>query len=342
MNERFDFIEACWGRPVSRTPVWIMRQAGRYLPQYREVRAGKSFLELCRNPELAARVSLNPVEILGVDAAILFSDILVPIEAMGQQLRYEPAPVLDPPLRDAADVAALRIPEPERDMPFVLDTIRLLRRELAGRVPLIGFGGAPFTLACYMVEGAGSRHFLALKRLMYGAPDIYAQLMEKITETSVRYLQAQIAAGAQAIQIFDSWGGILSPADYQRHVLPYSRRLIAALAGPDVPVIHFVKGAGAMLKLVAQAGGDVVGLDWTVALDRARAELGQDVAVQGNLDPAVLLAPQPVIEREVRRILAENAGRSGHIFNLGHGILPDVPPENAAFLVECVHRLSQK
>jgi uroporphyrinogen decarboxylase len=336
------FLRACRGLPVGRTPVWLMRQAGRYLPQYRALRRRVAFLDLCKTPELAAEVTLQPVEALGVDAAILFSDILVPVEAMGQRLRYEPAPVLAPVLRTAADVAALRIPEPEQDVPFVLDTIRLLRRELAGRVPLIGFGGAPFTLACYMVEGAGSRHFLALKRMMHGAPEIYAQLMDKITETSVRYLRAQIAAGAQAIQIFDSWGGILSPADYRRYVLPYSRRLIAALAGSEAPIIHFVKGCGAMLKLVARAGGDVIGLDWTVTLDRARAELGQEMAVQGNLDPAVLLAPPAVIEREVGRILAENAGRPGHIFNLGHGILPDVPPENAAFLVECVHRLSQE
>lgn len=342
MDEHYDFIKACYGQPVSRTPVWLMRQAGRYLPQYRQVRQRVEFLDLCKTPELAAEVTVQPVDALGVDAAILFSDILIPVEAMGQQLHFSPAPVLEPPVRTEADVAALRLLEPEQDVPFVLDTIRLLRKELAGRVPLIGFGGAPFTLACYMVEGAGSRNFATLKRLMYQAPEVFAQLMEKITDSSIRYLAAQARAGAQALQIFDSWGGILTPADYRRYVLPYSRRLLAALADLEVPLIHFVKGASAMLDLVACAGGHVVGLDWSITVDNARAILGDGMAVQGNLDPTVLLGDQTVIEREVRRILEENAGRPGHIFNLGHGILPDVPPENAAFLVDCVHRLGRR
>lgn len=340
MNENFDFINACYGLPVARTPVWLMRQAGRYLPQYRKIRERVSFLDLCKTPELAAEVTLQPIDALGVDAAILFSDILVPIEPMGQRLHYQPAPVLEPPIRTAADVAALRVLQPEEDVPYVLETIRLLRRELAGRVPLIGFGGAPFTLACYMVEGAGSRHFLALKRLMYQSPAVYAQLMDKITDTSIVYLRAQVEAGAQALQIFDTWGGILSPADYQRYVLPYSCRLLAALQDLGVPLIHFVKGSGNMLDLVASAGGHVIGLDWSISLKRARGFLGDNKTVQGNLDPSVLLGDQTVIEREVRRILEENAGRPGFIFNLGHGILPEVPQENAAFLVDCVHRLS--
>lgn len=341
MDETYDFIKACYCQPVARTPVWLMRQAGRYLPQYRKIREGVTFLELCKTPELAAEVTLQPVDALGVDAAILFSDILVPIEPMGQRLYYRPAPVLEPPIRSEADVVALQVLQPEQDVPYVFETIRLLRRELAGRVPLIGFGGAPFTLACYMVEGAGSRHFLALKRLMYQSPAIYAQLMDKITDTSILYLRAQAEAGAQALQVFDSWGGILSPADYQRYVLPYSRRLLAALEDLGVPLIHFVKGAGNMLDLVASAGGQVVGLDWCIVLNKARGILGEKMAVQGNLDPSVLLGDQTIIEREVKRILDENAGRPGHIFNLGHGILPEVPPENAAFLVDCVHRLSQ-
>lgn len=341
MHKDYDFINACYGRPVTRTPVWLMRQAGRYLPQYRKIRERVKFLELCKTPELAAEVTLQPIDALGVDAAILFSDILIPIEAMGQNLFYRPAPVLEPPVRSAEDVEALRVLQPEQDVPFVLETIRLLRRELDGRVPLIGFGGAPFTLACYMVEGAGSRHFLALKRLMYQTPEVYAQLMDKITDTSIVYLQAQAEAGAQALQIFDSWGGLLSPSDYQRYVLPYSRRLLLALEDIGVPLIHFVKGAGTMLDLVAMAGGQVVGLDWCTPLNHARDILGEGMAVQGNLDPSVLLGAQNIIEREVRRILDENAGRPGHIFNLGHGILPEVPPENAAFLVDCVHRLSQ-
>jgi uroporphyrinogen decarboxylase len=341
MNDSYDFIKACYGQPVARTPVWLMRQAGRYLPQYRKIRERVTFLELCKTPELAAEVTIQPVDALGVDAAILFSDILVPIEPMGQRLHYRPAPVLEPPVRSAADVAALQVLKPEQDVPYVLETIRLVRRELAGRVPLIGFGGAPFTLACYMVEGVGSRHFLALKKLMYQSPIVYAQLMDKITDTSIVYLRAQAEAGVQALQIFDSWGGILSPADYKRHVLPYSRRLIASLEDLGLPLIHFVKGAGTMLDLVASAGGQVVGLDWSISLNRARDVLGTKMAVQGNLDPSVLLGDQAVIEREVQRILDENAGRPGHVFNLGHGILPEVPPENAAFLVDCVHRLSQ-
>ncbi len=340
MTVQYDFIEACWGRPTAKTPIWLMRQAGRYLPQYMAIRSKLTFLELCKTPELAAEVTIQPIDILGVDAAILFSDILIPIEAMGLELRYEPGPVFSEPVRDAKAVAALKIPEVQEEVPFVYETIRLLRQELQGRVPLIGFGGAPFTLACYMVEGRGSKDFASIKRLMFQAPEVYAALMDKITETSCRYLNAQIDAGAEAIQVFDTWGGILSPTDYQKFVLPYSRRLIAALDGRGVPVIHFVKGAGAMLDTVKQAGGQVIGLDWYTSLGRARDQLGNEMAVQGNLDPAVLFAPETTIEQEVRRILEENAGRPGHIFNLGHGITPTVDPEKATFLVECVHRLS--
>ncbi|MEZ4598517.1 MAG: uroporphyrinogen decarboxylase [Syntrophotaleaceae bacterium] len=340
MTSGYDFLEACRGCAVSRTPVWLMRQAGRYLPEYQAVRHRVGFLELCKTPHLAAEVTVQPVDILGVDAAILFSDILIPLEAMGVELRYEPAPVFSSPVRDKTAIEALRVPVVEEEVPFVYETIRILRRELAGRVPLIGFGGAPFTLACYLVEGQGSRNFAVLKGMMYRAPDLYGRLMDKITETSQRYLTAQVEAGAQAIQIFDTWGGILSPADYRDFALPYTRRLIAALEHKGAPIIHFVKGGGAMLDLVKQAGGQVVGLDWCVSLDRARRELGPEVAVQGNLDPTVLFAPEKYIEKEVRRILEENGGRPGHIFNLGHGILPTVEPEKAAFLVDCVHRLS--
>jgi uroporphyrinogen decarboxylase len=339
MNTRF--LDACWGKPVDRTPVWLMRQAGRYLPDYMRVRSKCTFLELCKTPELAAEVTLQPVDILGVDAAILFSDILTPVEPMGMKLDFVPGPVFEHPVRTMADVEKLRIPQMEKDVPYVLDTLKILRRELATKVPLIGFGGAPFTLACYMVEGKGSKDFAALKKMMYAEPEVYAALMEKITTMDMEYLNAQIKAGAQAIQIFDTWGGMLSPADYERYVLPYTRRLINGLDRSSVPVIHFVKGAGTMLDIVKQAGGDVMGLDWHVNLGKARDILG-DMAVQGNLDPTVLFAPREVIEREVKRVLAENAGRPGLIFNLGHGILPTVPPENAIFMVECVHRLSQR
>jgi uroporphyrinogen decarboxylase len=340
MNTRF--LDACWGKPVDRTPVWLMRQAGRYLPEYMAVRSKCSFLELCKTPELAAEVTIQPVDILGVDAAILFSDILTPVEPMGMKLDFVPGPVFENPVRTMADVDKLRIPQMEQDVPYVLETIRILRQELAGKVPLIGFGGAPFTLACYMVEGKGSKDFARIKQMMYAAPEVYAALMEKVTMMDMEYLNAQIAAGAQAIQIFDTWGGILSPADYAAYVLPYTTKLINGLNRMETPVIHFVKGAGSMLETVRQAGGNVMGLDWHVDLGAARDVLGPQMAVQGNLDPTVLFAPQPVIEREVKRVLDENAGRPGHIFNLGHGILPTVPPENAKFMVECVHRLSQK
>jgi len=340
MNTRF--LDACWGKPVDRTPVWLMRQAGRYLPEYMAVRSKCTFLELCKTPELAAEVSIQPVDILGVDAAIMFSDILTPVEPMGMKLDFVPGPVFESPIRSMADVEKLRIPQMEQDVPYVLETIKILRRELAGKVPLIGFGGAPFTLACYMVEGKGSKDFAQIKRMMYAAPDVYGALMEKITTMSMEYLNAQITAGAQCIQIFDTWGGILSPADYERYVLPYTVRLINGLNRKETPVIHFVKGSGAMLDTVLKAGGDVMGLDWHVSLGAARDLIGPQMAVQGNLDPTVLFATREIIEREVKRVLDENAGRPGHIFNLGHGILPTVPPENARFMVECVHRLSQK
>jgi len=342
MSPKYPFLEACWGRPTEFTPVWLMRQAGRYLPDYMRVRSKVSFLELCKTPDLAAEVTIQPIDVLGVDTAILFSDILTPVEPMGLKLDFAPGPVFENPVRTRADVDALRIPEMEEDVPYVLEAIKILRRELEGRVPLIGFGGAPFTLACYMVEGKGSKDFAQIKRMMYAAPDLYADLMEKVTEMDRQYLNAQIAAGAQAVQIFDTWGGILSPVDYERYILPYTKKLIAGLNRQDIPVIHFVKGAGTMLNLVKQAGADVIGLDWHVSLGQARDTLGADVAVQGNLDPTVLYAPKAHIEGEVQRILDENAGRPGHIFNLGHGILPTVAPENAVHMVECVHRLSRK
>lgn len=340
MNNRF--IDACWGKPVDRTPVWLMRQAGRYLPEYMRVRSKCTFLELCKTPELAAEVSIQPVDILNVDAAIMFSDILTPVEPMGMKLDFVPGPVFEHPIRSMADVEALRIPQMEQDVPYVIETLKILRRELATRVPLIGFGGAPFTLACYMVEGKGSKDWATIKRMMYAAPEVYHALLEKVTMMSMEYLNAQIKAGAQVIQIFDTWGGVLSPTDYAKYVLPYTTKLINGLNRMDTPIIHFVKGAGTMLDTVRQAGGDVMGLDWHTDLGKARDILGPKMAVQGNLDPTVLYAPKDIIEAEVKRVLEENADRPGHIFNLGHGILPTVSPEHAIHMVECVHRLSQK
>ena len=341
MSTDYTFLKACRGEQTDYTPVWLMRQAGRYLPQYMEVRRKVTFLELCKTPELAAEVTNQPIDYLNADAAILFSDILTPVEPMGLKLDFVPGPVFENPVRTEADIDALRIPVMEEDVPYVLETIKILRREFEGRVPLIGFGGAPFTLACYMVEGKGSKDFAQIKRMMYGAPKLFAKLMDKVTEMDRQYLNAQIEAGAQAIQIFDTWGGIVSPLDYQKYILPYTKKLIDGL-NRTVPIIHFVKGAGTMLDVVAQAGSDVMGLDWHVNLGQARDILGPNIAVQGNLDPTVLYAPKEHIEVEVKRIIDENAGRPGHIFNLGHGILPTVDPEHAKFMVECVHKYSGK
>ena len=341
MSTDYTFLKACRGEQTDYTPVWLMRQAGRYLPQYMAVRKKVTFLELCKTPELAAEVTIQPIDYLNADAAILFSDILTPVEPMGLKLDFVPGPVFENPVRTEADIDALRIPVMEEDVPYVLETIRILRREFEGRVPLIGFGGAPFTLACYMVEGKGSKDFAQIKRMMYGAPELFAKLMGKITEMDREYLNAQIKAGAQAIQIFDTWGGIVSPLDYEKYILPYTQKLINGL-DRSVPIIHFVKGAGTMLEIVAKAGSDVMGLDWHVNLGKARDIIGPKIAVQGNLDPTVLYAPKVHIEREVKRILDENAGRPGHIFNLGHGILPTVDPEHARFMVECVHKHSGK
>jgi uroporphyrinogen decarboxylase len=345
MSTEYDFIKACWCQPVERVPVWLMRQAGRYLQCYKDVRAkgGGTFLDLCKDPARAAEVTIQPIDILDVDAAIMFSDILTPIEPMGMALDFVPGPVFEKPIRTAADVEALILPDDmAQAVPYVPAIIKRLRTALTGRVPLIGFGGAPFTLACYMVEGRGSKDFAELKRMMYSDFPLYDALMQKITEMDRRYLNMQIDAGAQAIQIFDTWGGLLAPHDFERYILPYAKQLISGLKRAGIPVIYFVKGGGTMLELVKEAGADVVGLDWHVNLGKARDILGDKVAVQGNLDPTVLYAPKDYIEKEVQRILHENAERPGFIFNLGHGILPTVPPENAIHMVECVHRLSQK
>ncbi len=340
MNDRF--LRACRREPVDRTPVWLMRQAGRYLPEYMAIRSRHGFLEMCKTPDLAAEVTLQPVRRLGVDAAILFADILLPLEAMGLEVRFgrDEGPVIGTPVRSAADVARLRVPEPEESLGYVLETVRIVRRGLEGRVPLIGFAGAPFTLASYAVEGGGSRNYLACKRLMWESPAVWHQLMERLAETTLRYLRAQIRAGAQAVQLFDSWVGTLSPDDYREYVLPYSRHVLQGLRSEGVPVIHFANNAATLLELVREAGGDVVGLDWRLDLAEAWERLGPEVAVQGNLDPAALLAPPAVIEAKVRSILERAGGRPGHVFNLGHGVHKETPVEHVQFLVETVHRAS--
>jgi len=337
------FLKACRREPVDRTPVWMMRQAGRYLEEYRALRAQHSFLEMCRTPELAAEVTVQPLRRFDLDAAIIFADILLPLPGMGIDLAFEKGegPVIGTPVRSAADVAALVPFEPERDVPFLAEAIQMVRRELDGKVPLIGFSGAPFTLASYIIEGGSSRSFVATKTLMYGDPTTWHRFLEKIAEVVVAYLQYQVEAGVQALQLFDSWAGALSPADYREFVLPHSQRVLTAVTGA-VPVIHFGTETATLLSLMRQAGGDVIGCDWRIDLADAWELIGPDRGIQGNLDPITLYAPQEVIEQRVQAVLDQAAGRPGHIFNLGHGILPTTPPENAGFMIDCVHRLSAR
>src|SRR5262245_16884576 len=313
-----------------------MRQAGRYLPEYREVRKRVDFLTLCRTPELAAQVSLQPVDRLGVDAAILFSDILVPAPAMGLTVAFEPGPVVDPPVRSADDVRRLEVPEVETAVPYVYETIRILRRELRGRVPLIGFAAAPFTLAAYLVEGEGSRTFGHWKRMLYAAPEVAHALLDKITQTTVRYLAAQVQAGAQAIQIFDTWAGLVSADDYRTFSLPYVRRVLEAVRAEGAPTIYFALDAAHAAGAVAESGADVLGTDWRTGLRAASAAFGGAVPVQGNLDPTVLLADEATVRRLTRAMLHDGAGLPAHVANLGHGILPETPVDNAIAFVETV------
>jgi len=321
-----------------------MRQAGRYLPEYRALRARHGFLELCKTPALAAEVTLLPVKRLAVDAAILFADILLILEAMGVGLEFAKGggPVIHRPVRGRADVEALvRVPA-SAAVPYVFETIRLVRARLAGKVPLIGFAGAPFTLASYIVEGRGSRNYVHTKMLMYGDPAAWHLLMERLAETTVEYVREQVAAGAEAVQLFDSWIGCLSPDDYRSYVLPHMRTTFAALARTGVPVMHFGTGTAALLELMREAGGDVIGLDWRVDLGAAWARLGADVAVQGNLDPVALFAPPGEIRRRVARVLEQAGGRPGHVFNLGHGVLPETPVAHVVAMVDAVHELSAR
>jgi len=290
------FLRACRRERVDRPPVWMMRQAGRYLPEYRTVRERVDFVTLCKTPELAAEVTLQPVDLLGVDAAILFSDILIPAEPMGVKVEFNPGPVLDPPVRSAADVERLRVPDPEESVPFVYESIRILRSALDGRVPLIGFGPSPFTFCAYLVEGGGSRHFDRIKALVYADPDLAHRLLDKATRTIERYLEAQVRAGAQAIQIFDTWAGLLGPADFREFALRYARRILDALRGSGVPRIYFALNAAHLYTEIRQCGADVVGVDWRTPLDEASRLLGSDYAVQGNLDPCVLLSsPETIV-----------------------------------------------
>ncbi len=331
------FLQACRCEPVERTPVWFMRQAGRSLPEYRALRRDGDILDAVRTPEIAVELTLQPVRRYGVDAAILFSDIVVPLVGVGVDIKVLPGrgPVLDPPFRDASDLDRLRPLEPESDLAPVLETARLLAGELD--VPLIGFAGAPFTLASYLIEGGPSRNFARTKALMHAEPTLWHRLCSALADIALATLRAEVGAGAGAVQLFDSWAGSLSRPEYLRYALPYSRTILDGLRDVGVPRIHFGVGTGELLDLMAQAGADVVGIDWRVSLPDASARVGEGIALQGNLDPALCLAPPEVVEAATREVLAEAKTLPGHVFNLGHGVLPDTDPGVLQAVVDLVH-----
>jgi len=334
------FLAACRREPTAYTPVWLMRQAGRYQPEYRAIRERLGFLELCKTPDAAAQVTVMAVEQLGVDAAIIFSDILLVLEPLGVGLEFTKGdgPTIHRPVRSSRDVDGLAEADPSA-LHFVYEAIRTTRAALRPEIPLIGFAGAPFTLASYLIEGGGSDDWATTKRFLFTDPGAWRALLERLVRVVTGYLNAQIAAGVQAVQLFDSWIGCLAPADYRAHVLPHMQALIRGIT-PGVPVIHFGTGTAGLLECLRAAGGDVIGLDWRVDLDAAWARLGADVAVQGNLDPVALLAPIPQIRSRVAGILGQAAGRPGHVFNLGHGVLPSTPVDHVRACVDAVHELS--
>lgn len=346
-NDRF--LRALLRQPVDVTPVWMMRQAGRYLPEYRATRqkAG-DFMALCKTPELACEVTLQPLDRFPLDAAILFSDILTIPDAMGLGLYFSEGegPRFKSPVRTAQDVAALGVPDPEKELRYVMDAVRLIRRELDGRVPLIGFAGSPWTLATYMVEGAGTKEFAHVKRMLFDEPKVMHQLLDVLARSVAEYLNAQIAAGAQAVMVFDTWGGVLTPRDYKEFSLRYMERIVQGLTreheGHRVPVILFTKNGGQWLEAMAETGCDALGIDWTTDLADARRRVGDKVALQGNMDPSVLYASPARIRTEVETILTSYGPGNGHVFNLGHGIHQHVKPEHAAAFVEAVHELSAR
>ncbi len=343
MWEQSLFLRACRRESVPRTPIWLMRQAGRYMKEYREVRAKTSFLELCKNPALCAEVAITAAERLDVDAAIIFSDLLPILEPMGLELEYAQGegPVIHNPVRQSEDVQRVLALESVDSLHYVMETVQMTRAQMSETMPLIGFAGAPFTLASYTIEGSGSRNYLHTKTLMYRNPDAWEALMDRLVQSITLYLNAQIVAGVQAVQIFDSWVGCLSCSDYRKFVLPHSRRLIQGIQ-KGVPIIHFATGNPALYPLLAEAGGDVIGVDWRIELDNAWAAIGDDCGIMGNLDPMTLLAPEGEIRENTAKILGQAANRPGHIFNLGHGILPQIPVENVLLLVQTVKELSSK
>ncbi|MAD76549.1 MAG: uroporphyrinogen decarboxylase [Rheinheimera sp.] len=345
-NDRY--LRALLKQPVDRTPVWMMRQAGRYLPEYRATRAvAGDFMSLCKNPELACEVTLQPLRRYPLDAAILFSDILTIPDAMGLGLYFGEGegPKFQRPIRDFMDVVNLPVPDPEQELRYVMDAVRTSRRELNGSVPLIGFSGSPWTLATYMVEGSGSKTFSIIKKMMYSEPEVLHMLLDKLAQSVVLYLNAQIAAGAQSVMIFDTWGGILTPRDYKESSLSYMQTIVNGLTreadGRKVPVTLFTKNRGQWLEVIAATGCDAVGLDWTTDIGNARTRIGDKVALQGNMDPSLLLGSPERIRQEVQSILDSYGQGTGHVFNLGHGITPDVDPEKAGVFIDAVQSLSR-
>ncbi len=342
MNTRF--LDVCHRRPTDAVPIWMMRQAGRYMPAYRALREKYTILQMIKTPELAVEVTLQPVNAFNIDAAIIFADILPPLEGMGLKLTFEKGegPVIHNPIRTPADIDALTQPDPRESLWFTLQAVSLARKELAGRVPLIGFSGAPFTLASYAIEGGSSRNFMRTKSLMYEYPAAWHTLMEKLATLVGEYLFAQAEAGAQVLQLFDSWVGTLSPTDYREYVLPHSRRAIQRAQKSGAPVIHFGTHTSGMLPLIKAAGGDVIGVDWRIEMQDARRILGNDVAIQGNLDPVTLFAPSDVLKKRTAAIIDQMRGYPGFIFNLGHGLHKETSPEKVAELVDFVHEYSEK
>ena len=337
------FLKACKKESVDRTPIWIMRQAGRYLPEYRKVREKADFITMCQTPELAAEVTIQPVDIIGVDAAIIFSDILVIPQAMGMELQMieSKGPVFPHPIRNEFDASKLKEIDPSKDLKYVLDAVSLVKKELNGRVPLIGFAGSPWTLLTYMVEGKGSKNFSIVKKLIYNNPKLAHEILNKLAVAIAKYLSAKISAGADAVQIFDTWGGILSQFDFEEFSLRYINKVISEIKRNGEPVIIFSKGVHHSLDKLAASGADVVGLDWTMDLGSVRKKIGDKAALQGNLDPTVLYADEDKIRAEVKKTLSSFGKGNGHIFNLGHGILPDVEPQKAKLLVELVKQESK-
>ena len=337
------FLRACHRQDVDCTPVWLMRQAGRYLKEYQDIRKAHTFLEMCKTPELAVEVTLQPIRRFELDAAIIFSDILLPLEGMGIGLEFSEGegPVLLNPVRTRKDVETMRQIDPEKDLAYVLQALEITRNEVNGIVPLIGFAGAPFTLASYAIEGGGSKNYLNTKALMYSESATFHLLMEKLTDMVISYLNAQIRHGAQAVQVFDSWVGTLSVTDYREFVAPHMKRLFAAL-DPAAPNIHFALGASHLLELVSSAGGDVIGIDWRTPLDEAWRKIGHEKAIQGNLDPALLFGSREHLAAGTADILERAANRDGHVFNLGHGVFPGTPVENVSLLVDLVHTRSKR